>query len=62
LIASRSATIITVLFNATGTSPAATGSITDTASVDLDNSFPKSNELKNTSALVNPQVTAGPLL
>ena len=42
------------------TSPAGTGTITNTAAVDPDNSIPEGNELNNTSALVNTQVTEGP--
>lgn len=41
-----------------GTSPSATGAITNTASVDPDDTIPESNELNNTSALVNTQVTS----
>ena len=39
-------------------SPAATGAITNTAVVDPDNAIIEGNELNNTSALVNTQVTA----
>ena len=46
----------TVTINATA--PSATGTITNTAVVDPDNTIPESNELNNTSALVNTQVTA----
>jgi len=46
----------TVTINAT--SPAATGTITNTASVDPDNTIAETNELNNTSALVNTAVTA----
>ncbi len=46
----------TVTINAT--SPAATGTITNTAVVDPDNTIPETNDLNNTSALVNTQVTA----
>jgi uncharacterized repeat protein (TIGR01451 family) len=38
--------------------PASTGTITNTAVVDPDNTIPEGNELNNTSALVNTQVTA----
>jgi uncharacterized repeat protein (TIGR01451 family) len=41
-----------------GTAPSTTGTITNTAVVDPDNTIPESNELNNTSALVNTQVTA----
>jgi len=41
-------------------SPASPGTITNTASVDPENTIPESNELNNTSALVNTQVTTGP--
>src|SRR3954447_17070251 len=43
-----------------GTAPGTIGSITNTAVVDPDNTIPESNELNNTSALVNTQVTAAP--
>src|SRR4051812_458034 len=42
------------------TSPAAAGPITNTASVDPDQTIAESNELNNTSALVNTQVGAAP--
>lgn len=42
------------------TAPSATGSLTNTASVDPDNTIPESNELNNTSSLVNTQVVAAP--
>jgi uncharacterized repeat protein (TIGR01451 family) len=48
----------TITINAT--SPAVVGTITNTASVDPDNTIPEANELNNTSALVNTQVTTGP--
>ena len=48
----------TITINAT--SPSTTGTITNTASVDPDDTIPESNELNNTSALVNTQVTAVP--
>jgi uncharacterized repeat protein (TIGR01451 family) len=38
-------------------SPAATGTITNTAAVDPDDTIPEANELNNTSALVDSQVT-----
>jgi uncharacterized repeat protein (TIGR01451 family) len=44
----------------TGTTPAAPTTLTNTASVDPDNVIAESNELNNTSALVNTQVTATP--
>ena len=46
----------TVTINANA--PLATGTITNTAVVDPDNTIPEVNELNNTSALVNTQVTA----
>src|SRR5207247_510387 len=46
----------TITINAT--SPASTGIITNTASVDPENTIPESNELNNTSALVDTQVTS----
>ena len=46
----------TITINAT--SPSTAGSITNTAVVDPDNTIPESNELNNTSALVNTQVTS----
>ena len=53
----------TITINATA--PTATGSITNTAAVDPDNTIPESNELNNTSALVGTQVvsstSSGPL-
>ena len=45
----------TITINATA--PAALGQITNTAVVDPDNTIEESNELNNTSALVNTQVT-----
>jgi len=39
------------------TAPSTTGTITNTAAVDPDNTIPESNELNNTSALVNTNVT-----
>src|SRR5580765_2824581 len=48
----------TVTINANG--PAATGTITNTAVVDPNNTIPESDELNNTSALVNTAVTAAP--
>jgi uncharacterized repeat protein (TIGR01451 family) len=45
----------TITINATA--PAALGQITNTAVVDPDNTIAESNELNNTSALVNTQVT-----
>jgi uncharacterized repeat protein (TIGR01451 family) len=45
----------TITINAT--SPAALGTITNTAVVDPDNTILESNELNNTSALVNTQIT-----
>jgi uncharacterized repeat protein (TIGR01451 family) len=42
------------------TSPAASGSITNTAVVDPDNTIAESNEQNNTSALVNTQVGSAP--
>ena len=50
----------TITINAT--SPAVAGVITNTASVDPDNTIAESNELNNTSALVNTQVGAAPPL
>jgi uncharacterized repeat protein (TIGR01451 family) len=47
----------TITINAT--SPAIPTTITNTASVDPENTISESNELNNTSALVNTQVTAG---
>ena len=41
-------------------SPAVIGTITNTAVVDPDNAIVEGNELNNTSALVNTQVTSGP--
>lgn len=46
----------TITINATA--PAATGTITNTASVDPDNTITESNELNNASSLVNTQVTS----
>ncbi|HEY2149317.1 MAG TPA: DUF11 domain-containing protein, partial [Vicinamibacterales bacterium] len=46
----------TITINAT--SPSSTGSITNTAVVDPDNTIPESNELNNTSALVNTTITS----
>ena len=43
-----------------GTSPAAPTTITNTASVDPDSAIQESNELNNTSALVNTSVINGP--
>lgn len=48
----------TITINAT--SPNAVGTITNTAVVDPDNSIQEADELNNTSALVNTQVTSGP--
>ncbi len=48
----------TITINAT--SPATVGTITNTAVVDPDNTIVETNELNNTSALVNTQVTTGP--
>lgn len=48
----------TITINAT--SPSATGSITNTAVVDPDNTIPESNEQNNTSAIVNTSVTSAP--
>jgi uncharacterized repeat protein (TIGR01451 family) len=48
----------TVTINATA--PATSGSITNTASVDPDNTIAESNELNNTSSLVNTQVGSAP--
>ena len=48
----------TITINATA--PSALGTITNTAVVDPDNTIAESNELNNTSALVNTQVTAAP--
>jgi len=42
------------------TSPATVGTITNTAVVDPDDAIAETNELNNTSALVNTQVTTGP--
>ena len=42
----------------TGTSPSTTGTITNTTVVDPDNTIVESNELNNTSALVNTNVTS----
>jgi uncharacterized repeat protein (TIGR01451 family) len=50
----------TITINAT--SPDVAGVITNTASVDPDNTLPEANELNNTSALVNTQVGAAPPL
>ena len=47
----------TITINAT--SPAAVGTITNTASVDPDNTIGENDELNNTSALVDTQVTQG---
>lgn len=46
----------TITINAT--SPSTTGAITNTAAVDPDDTILESNELNNTSALVNTQVTS----
>ncbi len=46
----------TITINATA--PAATGSLTNTASVDPDNAIAEGNELNNTSALVNTAVVS----
>jgi uncharacterized repeat protein (TIGR01451 family) len=43
-----------------GTAPSSIGTITNTAMVDPDNTIPESDELNNTSALVNTQVTSSP--
>ena len=43
-----------------GTSPSATGNITNTAVVDPDNTIVETNELNNTSALVNTSVSGPP--
>lgn len=48
----------TITINAT--SPAAEGSITNTASVDPDGTIAEVSELNNTAALVDTQVTSGP--
>ena len=48
----------TITINAT--SPASVGTITNTAVVDPDDTIAETNELNNTSALVNTQVTTGP--
>jgi len=48
----------TITINAT--SPAATGTITNTTAVDPDDTIVESNELNNTSALVNTTVTSAP--
>ena len=48
----------TITINAT--SPAAPGTITNNAVVDPDNAIVEINDLNNTSALVNTQVTTGP--
>ena len=48
----------TITINATA--PAAIGTITNTAVVDPDNTIAETNELNNTSALVNTQVTDAP--
>ena len=50
----------TVTINAT--SPSVAGTITNTASVDPDNTIAEGNELNNTSALVNTSVAAPPPL
>jgi uncharacterized repeat protein (TIGR01451 family) len=48
----------TITINAT--SPSTTGTITNTAAVDPDDTIAESNELNNTSSLVNTQVTTAP--
>src|SRR5262245_46058702 len=48
----------TITINATATET--TGTITNTATVDPDNTIPESDELNNTSALVDTQVVAAP--
>ena len=50
----------TITINATSPPPGLTTTITNTASVDPDNTIPEGNELNNTSALVNTQLTSGP--
>ncbi|HMF99367.1 MAG TPA: CARDB domain-containing protein [Vicinamibacterales bacterium] len=48
----------TITINATA--PTTTGAITNTAAVDPDNTIPESDELNNTSALVDTQVVSAP--